>query len=116
MWDAEGMNGSEKLTRVPWRNAGGKSEHVDEQEDDSGGPTRRRKPSYRFYPGEEKLIKTKPAILVCQKLGFFGRESPCGIERQTVCSHAVHAKDPCAGKKCDDVDAYRRHVAVVVGD
>ena len=69
-----------------------------------------------FYPGEEKLIKTKPAVLVCQKLGFFGRESPCGIERQTVCSHAVHAKDPCAGKKCDDVDAYGRHVAVVVGD
>jgi len=57
MWNAERMNGSEKLTRVPRRDAGGQGEHVDEEQEDSGSPTRRREPSYKYCPGEGKLIK-----------------------------------------------------------
>src|SRR2546423_6480253 len=54
--------------------------------------------------------------LVRKKLRFLGRERPRRIERQTACSHSVNAKDPGSGEKCDDVDAHRRHVAIVVGD
>ena len=46
MRDAKRVNGSEELTRIPQRYAGGKGEHVDKEKKYGGRPTRRRKPSY----------------------------------------------------------------------
>src|ERR1700682_4313237 len=54
--------------------------------------------------------------LIGKKLRFFRRERPRGIKRQAIRSHAMHAKDPGAGEEGDDVDAYSRHVAIVVRD
>jgi hypothetical protein len=61
MWDAERADGGEKLTRVPERDAGGEGHHVDEQQEDRGGPSRGRKASYLVNPSEEKLIKISAA-------------------------------------------------------
>ena len=46
MWNPKGMDGGQKLARVPKRYARGEGEHVDEQEEYGGRPTRRGEPSY----------------------------------------------------------------------
>ena len=61
MRDAQRVNGSEELTRIPKRYARGKGEHIDKQEEYGGRPTRRRKPSYWERLGEEYRSKTNLA-------------------------------------------------------
>src|SRR6478736_3175029 len=62
------MNCRQKLTRVPQRYAGRKGEHVNEQQQYGGRPTRRRKPSYRMSLVLEWRVKNNQRPGSCRHI------------------------------------------------
>ena len=55
------MDGGKELARIPERDARGEGEHVDEQQQYGGRPTRRGESSYRERLGEEYRLETNSA-------------------------------------------------------
>src|SRR6266849_3355341 len=85
------MDGRQKLARIPERDARGEGEHVDEQKEYGGSPTRRWESSYRDRPGKGCRLEINPAaceLPVHSRLTSSIKSFPTPVRRYYVRDHS----------------------------